>query len=336
MCLNVNGRQIRRSTGSTKKDLARKILFKAQTLITEGQWFETHRSKTIRFKEMVERYMSSHAKSRDPHTIKKLLPAFGELRLAEITTDLVADYRNERLKKVKPATVYQELGLMRRMFNVARREWKWVKDNPVADLSFSVGTRNFRDRWLTEEEEYTLLRNAGNPWWLYPLLMVALHTGMRKGEILALRWQDIDFRRRILTIHKSKTNMKRGIPLSDTLTSVLLDLKQNRKLFEISGRVFPISDRSLRQSYNKALERSGIENFTFHDLRHTFATRLVQNGVDIYSVQKLLGHTTVSMTLRYTHHYPESLRGSIAVLDKSITNLSQSRPDGLTTSQKML
>lgn len=336
MSLNVNGRQIRKSTGTNKKELARKIFYKAQTLIAEGRWFETHKCKSIKFKEMVERYMSSHAKSRDPHTIKKLIPAFGELTLAEISTDLVAEYRKARLKEVKPATVYQELGLMRRMYNVARREWKWVKENPVADLSFSVGTKNFRDRWLTEEEEQRLLSNAASPWWLYPLLIVALHTGMRKGQILALRWPDIDFRRRILTIHKSKTNMKRGIPLSDTLTNVLHNLRQTRKLVEISGRAFPISDRSLRQGYTKALQRSGIENFTFHDLRHTFATRLVQSGVDIYSVQKLLGHTTVSMTMRYAHHYPESLRASVQVLDKPITIPSQSDSCGLTASQKML
>jgi integrase len=80
-----------------------------------------------------------------------------------------------------------------------------------------------------------------------------------------------------------------------------------------SGIVFPISARSLRVAYDQALEKAGISDFHFHDLRHTFATRLVQNGVDLHKVQKLLGHRTIAMTQRYAHHYPESLRSSVEV-----------------------
>ena len=84
---------------------------------------------------------------------------------------------------------------------------------------------------------------------------------------------------------------------------------------DISGRVFPIAVRSLRAAYDKTLRKAKIENFTFHDLRHTFATRLVQNGVDLYKVKELLGHKSLTMTMRYAHHYPESLRSSVEVLD---------------------
>jgi len=83
----------------------------------------------------------------------------------------------------------------------------------------------------------------------------------------------------------------------------------------MTGRVFPISVRSLRVAFEAALEKAEIENFHFHDLRHSFATRLVQNGVDLYKVKELLGHKSVSMTMRYAHHYPESLRASVEVLD---------------------
>lgn len=87
--------------------------------------------------------------------------------------------------------------------------------------------------------------------------------------------------------------------------------------------MFPVSIRSVRCAYDKALERTGITDFHFHDLRHTFATRLVQNGVDLYKVQKLPGHKSITMTQRYAHHYPEGLRSSVEVLDR-VTNLSQS------------
>jgi site-specific recombinase XerD len=90
---------------------------------------------------------------------------------------------------------------------------------------------------------------------------------------------------------------------------------KDAKVRDISGKVFPVSETRLRVVFMKTLKKAGISNFRFHDLRHTFATRLVQNGVDLYKVKELLGHKTLSMTTRYAHHYPESLRASVEVLD---------------------
>jgi len=100
--------------------------------------------------------------------------------------------------------------------------------------------------------------------------------------------------------------------MSETLNETLKSIKVRN----ISGRVFPIALRSLRVAFEKALRKAEIENFHFHDLRHSFATKLVQNGVDLYKLKELLGHKTVSMTARYAHHYPESLRESVHILDK--------------------
>jgi len=303
--------RIRISAGTENKKRAERIHAKVLTDIEEGGWFEKQKAKSISFREMTEKYLKKYRRSRDEHTVKKLLPAFGHFMLAEVTTEIISDYRDERLKNVKPATVYQELSLMRRMFNVARKEWKWTKDNPVADLSFSVGNKNARDRWLTIEQEENLIENATNPIWLRPLLITALHTGMRKGEIFNLCWPHVDFNRKLIMVVKSKNGEKRTIPMSDTLFHTL----QSIKVRDISGRVFPIAARSLRVAFEKALAKSGIRDFRFHDLRHTFATKLVQNGVDLYKVKELLGHKTLAMTTRYAHHYPESLRSSIEVLD---------------------
>ena len=133
-----------------------------------------------------------------------------------------------------------------------------------------------------------------------------------EGEILSLLWKDVDFFRKLVMVVKSKNGGKRGIPMSQTLLDTL---KEMNKVVDISSRVFPISVRSLREAYDKTLRKARIEDFHFHDLRHTFATRLVQNGVDVYKVKELLGHRTINMTLRYAHHYPESLRSSVTVLD---------------------
>jgi integrase len=308
------GQRIRGSLKTENKKLADKLYAKTLTDIIEGRYFEATAARSTTFDEMVEKYVAKHAHSRDCYTKKPLLDFFGGMVLSQITTPLVADYQDERLDEVKEATVYQELSLLRRMFNVARKRWKWVKDNPVSDgdLEFSIGSKNARDRWLTIEDEQTLLLNATNPEWLRPLLVTALHSGMRRGEILALNWKDVDFAKRLIRVERSKNGEKRSIPMSQTLHDTLKAIKVRN----ISGKVFPISIRSLRVAYDEALEKCLITDFHFHDLRHTFATRLVQNGVDLYKVQKLLGHKSIVMTQRYAHHYPESLRSSVEVLDR--------------------
>ncbi len=211
---------------------------------------------------------------------------------------------------MKPATVYQEFAMMRRMFNVARREWKWTRENPAADLSFTVGTSNARDRWLSLDEERKLLSYASTEW-LRQVILFALNTGMRRGEILALKWNSVDTKRQFITVEKSKNGGKRSIPMSKILADMLI----KPKIVLITNKVFPHSIAAVRDGFQRARDKAGIMDFKFHDLRHTFATRLVQNGVDLYKVKELLGHKTIAMTMRYAHHCPESLRSSIAVLD---------------------
>ncbi|MBM4141778.1 MAG: site-specific integrase [Nitrospira sp.] len=309
--ISYQGKRIQESLKTDNRKLAEKLYAKVLTDIVEGRYFETSKIKTIRFEDMTNKYLREHAHSRDQRTVKTLLTVFSGYTISQITTKFIAEYKSMRLKSVKPATVYQELALLRRMFNVAIREWEWCKDNPVSRLSFSVGNRNARDRWLTLEEEKTLLDNATNPVWLRNLITVALHTGMRRGEILDLRWQNVDLLKRAIRVVKSKNGEKRTIPMSNTL----FNLFKSMNIRDISGRVFPISGSSLRQAFDTVVAKVGLADFRFHYLRHTFATRLVQNGVDLYKVKELLGHKTITMTMRYAHHYTESLRSSVEVLD---------------------
>jgi len=309
--ISYQGKRIQESLKTDNRKLAEKLYAKVLTNIVEGRYFETAKIKSTKFDDMTEKYLKEHSHSRDPRTVKTLLTVFSGYMISQVTTKFIAEYKSMRLKSVKPATVYQELALLRRMFNVAIREWEWCKDNPVSRLSFSVGNRNARDRWLTVEEEKSLLDKATNPVWLKALIMVALHTGMRRGEILDLIWQNVDLLKRVIRVVKSKNGEKRTIPMSNTLFTMF----KSMNVRDISGRVFPISGSSLRHAFDKIVEKACIEDFRFHDLRHTFATRLVQNGVDLYKVKELLGHKTITMTMRYAHHYPESLRSSIEVLD---------------------
>ncbi len=219
---------------------------------------------------------------------------------------------------------------MKRAFNLAIREWEWCDKNPVARVSLER-LDNKRDRWLTFEEEEKLLQAC--PAWLRELVLFGLNTGMRLGEILSLTWKGVDLFRKTATVFRSKNNERRTIPLNE---SALELLKAKGKVRSIrTDLVFhtkthnAIDECNVGRAFRIALRRAGIQDFRFHDLRHTFATRIVQAGKDLYKVQVLLGHKTPIMTQRYAHHYPESLRDGVEVLDKMkkefSTNLAQSQ-----------
>ncbi|MCX5815318.1 MAG: site-specific integrase [Proteobacteria bacterium] len=308
-----NAKRIQKSLETGNKSLAQKIYAKAITEMTENRYFDGAEAKRMTFDQLIEKYMKSHEHMRDRTSLKALNAFFSGRNVLEINSRFVSDYRDQRKQAGrKPATIYQELSFLRRVFNVAIREWELLKDNPVSKLSFSVGNKNARTRWLTLAEEQTLLECATNPYYLRALLILALHTGMRRGEILNIRWEDVDFERKLITVMESKNGDKRGIPMSNLVFQTLKSYRERG----IKGKVFNISVRSIREAYDKAILKAGINDFHFHDLRHTFATRLVQNGVDLYKIKEILGHKTINMTLRYAHHYPESLRGSIEILDR--------------------
>ena len=179
--------------------------------------------------------------------------------------------------------------------------------------------RNEVDRWLTANEEERLMA-ASSPW-LREIMVFALHTGMRQGEILNLQWQDVDFVRGVLMVMQSKNGTRRTIPLN-AIVYELLAAKQattraTRGSVFTTPRGHELHVRYLAREFCEARDRAGIPDFRFHDMRHTFATRLVQRGVDLYKVQRLLGHKTSLMTQRYAHHSPESLRDGVRVLDPS-------------------
>ena len=214
---------------------------------------------------------------------------------------------------MKPATINRELATLKKAFNLARREWEWCTDNPVCRVSMEK-ENNARDRWLTVDEEQRLL--AAAPPWLRELMVFAIYTGMRMGEILALTWAGVDLFRRTVTVFRSKNGERRTIPVNTTV----LDLVKRKyaarpkttDLVFHSESCTALDGSNIRRALTTALDSAKIHNLHFHDLRHTFATRMVQAGIDLYKVQRLPG-TKLSMppqwTQRYAHHYPESLRG---------------------------
>jgi integrase len=337
MSFMYQGRQVRRTTGTTDKRLAESILCKVKVQIAEGRFFETREEQERTFGEMMDRYLKERAvlkapKSyvRDVTALKHLLPVFGDKVLAEISPKLLAGYKTQRrIETAAPATINKELQLVRHAFNVAMREWEWCRENPMHRVSMEP-VHNEVDRWLTAKEEELLLTSSSP--WLQEIIGFALNTGMRQGEILNLQWQDVDFARGLLMVMKSKNGTRRTIPLNARVYE-LLSAKQ-ATTGTTHGPVFTtprgneLQVRFLVREFCEARDRAGIPDFRFHDMRHTFATRLVQRGVDLYKVQRLLGHKTSTMTQRYAHHSPESLRDGVNVLDgpqpqRFSTNLAQ-------------
>jgi integrase len=334
MYFSYQGKQVRKSTGTADRRLADAILSKVKVQIVEGQYFERAAAQSHTFTELMDRYEHEHVARKLRHRglkgyMKNLRAFFGNEILADITPKQIVAYKNKRYEDgVAPATINRELANLKKAFNLAMREWEWCDQNPVARVSMEK-ENNKRDRWLTQDEEIRLL-SACAPW-LRDLVLFALHTGMRMGEILELTWRGVDFTRRTVTVFRSKNGERRTIPVNETVLHVLKEKSKVRSLAldrVFCSKVFtPMESGHLRRSFRLALSKAKIEEFHFHDLRHTFATRLVQAGIDLYKVQQLLGHKSPIMTQRYAHHYPESLRDGVEILDRpreSSTILAQS------------
>jgi len=353
MRFNHEGKQIRRSTETSDRRLAEKIFAKAQTLAIEGKWFEKGIGEDMMLKDLFDKYIEEHSVSnkaertviQDRGIARDMLEFFGNIRIVELAPSRISSYKAHlKAKGLKAATINIHRGFLNHAFKKAVREWEWVKDNPVEKIA-RERVRNARDRWLTEEEQERLLKacviyaigkeNVQIPhYWLQEIVLFDLNTGMRMDEILSLEWPHVDLFRKTVTIMKSKNGDKRTIPLNKTAFELL---KEKAKVRHIKTKyVFAseagtkIDHRNLRRAFYNALEKAKITDFRFHDLRHTFATRLAQAGVDIYKLSKILGHRSITMTMRYSHHYPESLRDGVEVLDKKSTKIAQSKQKGAT------
>jgi integrase len=346
MSFTYQGKQMRRSTETDDRKLAKRILDKVRGEIAEGKWFEKLPGEHKTFKELMEKYMEEHsARNKAPASHKRgkslgdhLLRTFGSLTLEEITPNLISEYKTKRRGEgASPRTVNYELALMSHAFSLAIKEWEWVKENPVKMVSRERVNSQI-ERWLNLEEERKLLNSS--PKWLREIILFALNTGLRLNEILDLKWSRVDLTGRTIAILEQKNQGKDTLPLNERALGILKERTKN--LCGETDYVFHtrnctrIAGRNLQQAFCLAFKRARIEKLRFHDLRHTFATRLVQAGVDIYTVQKLGRWKNISMVMRYAHHHPESLRPGVEALDrigqKISTNLAQSKEKGATAS----
>lgn len=279
----------------------------------------------ISFGEFGNRYME-HAKTnkrswlRDQQMLEHLDSFFGKERpLTELTPVEIEGYKVYRRAKVCGSTVNRELALLKRMFNLAITWDLFLGANPVRKVKFF---REFNTglRVLTLEEEKKLIQNACP--YLQDLIRFAVNTGLRIGEIFSFRWTGVDLKRGILTVFSSKTEKIREVPINLETRTVLEAWwlgKKSEIVFYNPETGKPFVD--LKAGFALACRKAKIEGVTWHTLRHTFASRLVNSGVNIVTVKELLGHSNISVTMRYAHTNFESKRAAVEKLDGFGDNL---------------
>lgn len=328
------GKKFEESLSTTNRKLAETRFAKKLTAITDGVYLD--RSKDVLMKEVVGKYinelsplLSATTHVRNKQIASKFINFFGDTLIKDVSAVLLSEYKSKRLNEVQPATVKKELAFLRRVFTVAIDEWEMCKYNPVKKIIRSLAGDNKRVRYISAEEAQKLRFTL--PAWLKPIILVTTQTGLRRGNVIGLQTDHVDFLRNLIIIPTTKNGEPVAIPMTSMVKETLQNVLRERKV--ISSFVFcdekgePLRLHQVSMAFKRSCDRAEIKDLRFHDTRHHFASSLVQAGVDLYRVQKLMGHKDQRMTQRYAHLAPENLRAAIRVLEyeKSATNLLQEK-----------
>lgn len=311
------------------KTIAEAALYKRRTQITENKFFDVSPDGKVKFEDFSKYYFDHHSKRfkkswiTDSYHIKDFNSFFKNKYLSEITAKEIERFQAVRLQKVSKSTVNRQLGVLRSMLNKAVA-WGKLQNNPMKTVQFFPEPEG-RLRFLEKEEIRRLIGNCDSR--LRPIVVLAIYTGMRRGEILNLQWLDVDFKRNIITLLDTKNGKSRQVPMNSLVVAALNQIERHPKsryvfCYENGERI-----QDVRKPFSTALNNSGIKDFHLHDLRHTFASQLVMAGVDLNTVRELLGHKDIKMTLRYAHLAPSHKQLAVEALVASIdTTLTQEQP----------
>ena len=345
----INGKQVRRYKAEWTQDDAEAELAKALLQIEPAK----PKGAGITLAQAADRYLATKARKRtveaDRRQLNLLKAEFGaEMPLAEITASRISEYKTKRLaavrkigegetrveRRLSAAAVNRPLALLRHLLRLAHEEWGELDAVPKIRTEKEPQGRL---RWLTEDEARRLLatcrksRNAA----LADLVEFCLFTGLRQGEALGLTWDRVDRSRGVIRLELTKSGRRREVPLGLNADAVLA----RRWTDGAKGYVFKSCKwNSFRSAWEAALAGAVIESFRFHDLRHTFASWLVQRGRTLKEVQEALGHQTITMTMRYSHLAPEHLRAAVAALDGMLSALQSepAKPSAQDSAQEVL
>jgi integrase len=294
----ADGERIQESTGTATKREAEKFLALRVSEVERRVYVKDTR---ITLDELGERYIpyaETHKRSwkRDVQMLGNLKAFFGNPMLRDITPLRLEKYQQVRGKVVAPATVNREMALLKHMFFQAEK-WGLHSGNPVRLVRF-LTEDNLKCETLSAEEEKDLLDAA--PPYLKDLVQFAVNTGLRRGDVFNLKWEDIDIEKRQLRIVAQKNRKVHDVFLNSEALEVL-DRQRRDTEHVFTNPMTGQKIQCVRGALKAAVKRAGLKKITFHMFRHTIATRLLQNGEDIVTVKEIMGHANISTTLRYAH-----------------------------------
>jgi integrase len=318
----------------TKQQDAEALLHERKADVGRGKQPEIRKKiPNVTFKALSVEYLKWAKRQRSfkqkETLVNQLVTIFGAYPLRAFNSRLLEQYQTERMEKSnkqvkyqvgnKAGTINRHIATIKHMFTKGV-EWELVEEDALKKVRKvkMLEENNRRLRYLSVEECGKLLKEC--PKHLRPIVITALHTGMRRGEILGLKWENVDLKHGFILLDKTKNGTRREIPVDGTLRATLTALPRRLDLpyvFFNPDTGLPYGD--IKTGFNRACRKAGIKDFHFHDLRHTFASHLVMAGQDITTVKELLGHKSLTMTLRYAHLAPAHAVKAVELLD-SILN----------------
>jgi integrase len=307
---------VRRSGHRTTKTFGTKREAEAwaasvENAINRDEFTPTTEARTRTVTELLERYRRTELpkKAHQRHINRYLdfwIDEIGAFKIAAVTRAQIIEIRDRMAESRAPATVNRYLATLRHAFRVGMLDWEWASRNPCEKIALSEPKG--RDRHLTNDEIGRLLdaTAASDHPHLHPAVLIALTTGARRGEVFGLRWRDIDLSKGRAILHKTKNRDKRTLALVPEVVDALRALQKVRVIDD--DRVFPPANADGKRTYprvedawQEALATAEINDFRFHDLRHTFASRMAMNGATLAEIAAALGHRTLAMVARYAH-----------------------------------
>lgn len=309
---------------------------KVESSILEGKHVPDNKSRKYTLNDLIDQYIRLHL-SKHPLRLKDQTSHlnwwrdnYGGRTLIEITPALLADAKEELLNGITSrntprtnSTVNRYIASLSRAFTLATQEWQWINENPFKRVS-KLKENGGRNRFLSREELQNLLeccKRSKNPH-LYGMVLIAASIGLRFGETAHLKWKHVDFKNGFITLETTKNGDRRVVPLPDQIASYLLNLEGPKPpeefLFTSKDPLKRYPPSMIRKAFQRALTEAGIENFKYHDLRHTCASHLAMNGATQGELMEILGHRSPTMTKRYAHFSKEHIS---RILQKTSNNL---------------
>lgn len=301
---------------------AKRWVQQTESAIREGRHFKTSEAKRHTLAELIDRYCQNVLPNK-PKSARDQMRQFewwktelGDHALADVTPALLAQCRDKLSNGITshgkprtPATVNRYMAALSVAFTTALKEWGWVDDNPMRKVTKPKEPRG-RVRYLSDDERDRLLKvckDSSNPY-LYTVVVLALSTGMRLGEIMGLTWDAVDLNQGRAILHETKNGDRRAVAITGHALELLRELSKVRRID--SKLLFPANKTTpqkpqkpmdLRSPWEAAVQKAEIEDFHFHDLRHSAASYLAMNGASLAEIAEVLGHKTLQMVMRYAH-----------------------------------